>query len=217
MVKNLLHKWKGKEKQPSLVSKIKGLGQPSDNIKDQIVQVTQRINIQTKSLELAEKRFQNRDADMFNRVVRAISERDNARANIYATELSEIRKVEKMLLHASLALESVSMRLTTVSEMGDLVAALAPAASVLSTVKSEMCTILPEAGSELGNIGNLLTEIVTSTNSSTEVPTDVSVKIDADAQMILQEAEIAAEKKLREQLPEINNRNAFKMATSLDS
>jgi division protein CdvB (Snf7/Vps24/ESCRT-III family) len=217
LVKNFIHSWKEKEKQPSIVSRIKKIGQSSTSVKDQISLVTQRIDLQTKSLEIAEKRFETRDADIFNRVVKSISERDNARANILATELSEIRKIEKMLLHASLALESVSMRLKTVSEMGDIVTALAPAASVLNTVRSEMCTILPEAGSELGSIGNLLTDIVATTNQSTDVPVSVGVRVDSEAQMILEEAELAAEEKLKEQLPEITTRNTFKKATSIDA
>ena len=45
-----------------------------------------------------------RDKEIFQRVVKAMTERDTARANILATELGEIRKVEKMLSHASLAL-----------------------------------------------------------------------------------------------------------------
>ena len=55
-------------------------------------------------------------------------------------ELGEIRKVEKMLTQESIALESVSMRLNTVSEVGDLVAVLAPAASVLNNIRSGMST-----------------------------------------------------------------------------
>ena len=82
------------------------------------------------------KRFENRDAAIFQRVVKAMADRDQARANIYATELGEIRKVEKMLTQASIALESVSMRLKTVSEVGDLVAMLAPAAGVLNNIRS---------------------------------------------------------------------------------
>jgi division protein CdvB (Snf7/Vps24/ESCRT-III family) len=77
------------------------------------------------------QRFQNRDAALFQSVIKAMANRDSARANIYANELGEIRKVEKMLIQESLALESVSMRLRTVSEVGDLVAVLAPAAKCI--------------------------------------------------------------------------------------
>ena len=69
-----------------------------------------------------------------------------------ASELSEIHKIEKMLTHASLAMQSISMRLNTVSEFGDIVAVLVPAKSVLKSVGSEICAVLPEANQELGNI-----------------------------------------------------------------
>src|SRR5665811_667755 len=112
-------------------------------------------------------------------------ERDTARANILATELGEIRKVEKMLSHASLALQSVSMRLNTVSEMGDVVSVLSPAKSMLNNIRSEMCSILPEASQELGNIGNLLSDIVTTTNQSNDIPEN-TIMASADAMAILE-------------------------------
>ena len=140
------------------------MAKPQENLKEQISLVTQRLDAQTRTLDAAVHRFEVRDADIFQRVVKAMTERDTARANILATELGEIRKVEKMLTHASLALQSVSMRLSTVSEMGDVVAVLSPAKSMLNNIRSEMCSILPEASQELGNIGNLLSDIVTTTN-----------------------------------------------------
>ncbi len=117
--------------------------------------VIQRLDVQTKTLDVAIQRFQSRDANMFQCVVKAIANRDQARANILANELHEIRKVEKMLIQESLAFESVSMRLKTVSEVGDLVTILGPAASVLNDVRSGMSGILPQASQELENIGSL--------------------------------------------------------------
>ena len=117
-----IDRWKSKEKEePSLTTKIKSIGKPSENVKDQINMVIQRLDVQTKTLDAAVQRFQSRDAAIFQSVVKAIANRDKARANILANELWEIRKVEKMLMQESLALESVSMRLSTVSEVGDLV------------------------------------------------------------------------------------------------
>ena len=157
-----------------------------------------------------------RDAEVFQRVVKAMEARDRARANILATELGEIRKVEKMLTHASLAMQSVSMRLSTVSEMGELVAVLSPAKSLLNGVRSEMCSILPEASQELGNIGNLLSEIVTTTNTSNDMPVN-NIMASADALQILEEAEVAAESKLKQRLPEVENGAAGNRRASLEA
>jgi division protein CdvB (Snf7/Vps24/ESCRT-III family) len=211
-----MDRWKEKEREPSVVSKIKNIAKPQENLKEQISLVTQRLDAQTRTLDNAVQRFELRDADIFQRVVKAMTQRDTARANILATELSEIRKVEKMLTHASLAMQSVSMRLSTVSEMGDIVAVLNPAKSMLNSIRSEMCSILPEASQELGNIGSLLSDIVTTTNQGTEMPVNTRTA-NEDALAILEEAEVAAENKLKEQIPEAATGNATNKRTSIEA
>ncbi|NLB76641.1 MAG: hypothetical protein GX799_09285 [Crenarchaeota archaeon] len=218
MVKGFTNRWKDKEKnESSLVSKIKNVGQPTVSLKDQIIAVTQRLEIQTKSLDTAVLRFKNRDKEIFQRIVKAMSQHEEARANILATELAEIRKVEKMLSHASLALQSVSMRLSTVSELGDVVAVLSPAKNLLNNVRTEMCGIFPEASQELGNIGNLLSEICVTTNQSNDIPVN-NIMASADALSILEEAEAAAEIKLKDRLPEaLSTENTPPRRTSLEA
>ena len=203
LVNGFTRRWKEKEpKDQSVLSKIKNVGQPSVGLKEQIATVVQRIDAQTRSLDAAVARFQNRDKELFNRIIKAMEQRDQARANILATELAEIRKVTKMLSQSSLALQSISMRLSTVSELGDVVTVLAPARGLLNNIRNDMCSIFPEASQELGNIGNLLTEICTTTTQSHDMPTN-SIIASADALAILEEAEIAAESRLKERLPEI--------------
>jgi division protein CdvB (Snf7/Vps24/ESCRT-III family) len=217
LVRRFTDRWKPKESDDtSLVSKIKNAAKPADNIKEQITLVTQRLDAQTRMLDNAVLRFQNRDAEIFNRIVKAMAQRDTARANILATELSEIRKVEKMLSHASLALQSVSMRLSTVSELGDIVTVLSPAKNLLANIRTDMCSIMPEASQELGNIGNLLSEIVTTTNQDTDAPVN-TIMASADALQILEEAEVAAESQLKERLPEVNAENNIQKRTSLEA
>jgi division protein CdvB (Snf7/Vps24/ESCRT-III family) len=217
LVKKLFERWKEKEReQPSLSSKIKSIAKPSENIKDQISLVIQRLDVQTKTLDCAVKRFENRDAAIFQSVVKALSDRDKARANIYASELWEIRKVERMLIQESLALESVSMRLRTVSEVGDLVSVLAPAASVLNNIRSGMSTVLPEAGQELEKIGSLLSDIVTTTSQSTDMYVNTGT-VNEEAQKILEEAELTAENKLKKQIPEVETEAAISRRTSIEA
>ena len=216
MGNRFVDRWKKKEDQPTLVSKVKSAVKPQENLKEQIALVIQRIDVQTRTLDAAVQRFQSRDADIFSRVVKAFSQRDEARANILATELAEIRKIEKMLTHASLAMQSVSMRLNTVSEMGDLVAVLSPAKNVINSVRSGMCDILPEASNELGNIGNLLNDIVGSTCQTADIPVN-NVRMDPETEAILKEAEIATERKLKQQLPEVAEDNPREKLASIQA
>jgi len=216
LVDKFVDRWKEKPQQSSFVSKIKNMGQSSQGLKQQIDTVIQRIEIQKHKLNDALSRFEKRDAALFERTVAALSERDTLRANVLAGELAEIRKVEKMLMHASLALESVSLRLSTVSELGDIVTVIAPAASVLNNIRSGMTGVLPEAGLELENIGTLLTDIVSSTNQDTGTPVNLGTA-SLEAQKILQEAETAAEKKLKKQLPEVSSAGALQEKTSVET
>jgi len=202
MPKNFVRKWKENKKQTSIADKIKNATSPPSDVKGQITTAARQIDVQVHKLDNACQRFEKRDATLFKRVVTAISERDTGRANIFAGELAEIRKVEKMLMHSKLALESISMRLTTVTELGDVVTALAPAASVLNNIRTEMSGIFPEANRELENIGGLLSEIVTSTNQTGGLPVNIEAA-NAEAEKILEEAEKAAEERIKKQLPDV--------------
>ena len=204
MVNNFINRWNRKEKDSSILSKIKDSGKPSQGLKQQIVTVIQRIEGQKNKLNNASRRFEQRDLTLFKRITKALTERDTMRANVLASELAEIRKVEKMLMHAGLALESVSIRLKTVSELGEVMTVLAPAAGVLNSIRGGMSGIFPEAGREIENIGSLLNDIVSTTNQDIRGPVDIK-SAGLEATKILKEAEEAASKKLREQFPEVSN------------
>jgi division protein CdvB (Snf7/Vps24/ESCRT-III family) len=202
LVDGFVDRWSEKSQNTSFVSKIKNAGKPSEGLKKQISTVLRRIDVQRQKLNNAQSRFEQRDATLFKRTVKALSERDTMRANVLAGELAEIRKVEKMLMHGSLALESVSLRLNTVSELGDVVTVLAPAAGVLNNIRTGMSGIFPEAGRELKNIGTLLTDIVSTTHQDTGMSVNTGTA-SLEAEKILKEAETAAENRLKAQLPEI--------------
>ena len=203
MTDRFVDRWTEKSQNPSLISKITGVGKSSQGLKKQIKIVLQRIEIQKQKLNNAQSRFEKRDATLFKRTVKALSERDTMRANVLAGELAEIRKVEKMLMHSSLALESVSLRLNTVSELGDAVAIIAPAAGVLNNIRSGMAGVFPDADRELESIGTLLTDIVSSTNQDTGAPVNIGTA-SLEAEKILEDAEATAERRLKEKLPEIS-------------
>ena len=216
MVDGFVDRWKEKPQNPSFLSKIKDVSKPSVGLKKQINTVLQRIEVQKHKLDNAQSRFEQRDEVLFKRTVKALSERDTMRANVLAGELAEIRKVEKMLMHASLALESVSLRLNTVSELGDIVTVIAPAAGVLNNIRSGMSGVFPEAGRELENIGTLLTDIVSTTHQERGVPLNIGTA-SLEAEKILAEAETAAERKLKEQLPEVSTALSTPEKTSIET
>jgi division protein CdvB (Snf7/Vps24/ESCRT-III family) len=153
-------------------------------------------------MDRALERFSKRDKAIFKRIVKSYSTHDTLRASVLANELAEIRKVEKMLMQTKLALESISLRLKTVSELGDIVTVLTPAVSVLNNVRSRMANIVPEADKELGDVGKLLTEIVSSTSQTNGLPVNFEAA-NEEAERILEKAASVGEQRLKKKLPEL--------------
>ena len=175
---------------------------PSDPLKPKIEQAIRRVQAQINRLNQAAERLSQRDKAIFAKIVDAYAKHDMKRANVFATELAEIRKMETFMMHASLALERVILRLRTVSQLGDVVVTLAPATTVLQKVTKGISGVLPTAERELGQVGTLLSEIIFEAGHSTGMTLDFEVA-NEDARQILSEAAIVAEEKMKEKFPEL--------------
>jgi division protein CdvB (Snf7/Vps24/ESCRT-III family) len=195
-------KWEDKQDQTPITNKIKEAVRPPGPLKPRLDFAVRRIELQVQRLDKASERFSERDKSIFARIVDAYSKHDTPRANVFANELAEIRKMEKMIMHARLALEQIVLRLSTVSELGDVVTTLAPAVSVLRSVRTGMASIFPEAERELGSIGNLLNGIIIDAGQSTGLTINFE-SANEDAQKILTEAATVAEQKIKDKFPEL--------------
>ena len=197
-----VRKWQEREAKTPFYTKIQEAVRPPGPLKPRLNFAIKRTELQIRRLEKATSRFSERDKSLFARTVKAYSQRDMVRANVFASELAEIREMEKMIVHARLALEQIVLRLRTVSELGDVVSTLAPTVGVLRSVRTGMAGVLPEAERELGQIGNLLNEIIIDAGQSTGLDVNFEAA-NEDAQKILKEAATVAEQKIKEELPEI--------------
>ena len=202
MSEKFAKRWEAEENQQPFPSRVKDAVRPPGPLKPRLDIAVRRIELQVQRLDQANDRFSQRDKTIFQRIVEAYTKHDMARANVFANELAEIRKMEKMIMHARLALEQIVLRLRTVSELGDVVSTLAPAVGVLRTVRSGMASVFPEAERELGSIGNLLSGIIIDAGQST----GLTLNFDAaneDAQKILTEAGSVAEQQIKDKFPDL--------------
>ena len=194
--------WEDRQDQQPITSKLKEAVRPPGPLKPRLDFAVRRIELQVQRLDKTNERFSERDKSIFARIVDSYSKHDMPRANVFANELAEIRKMEKMIMHARLALEQIVLRLKTVSELGDVVTTLAPAVSVLRSVRTGMSSIFPEAERELGSIGNLLNGIIIDAGQSTGLTINFE-SANEDAQKILTEAATVAEQKIKDKFPEL--------------
>ena len=202
MSERFAKRWEESPNQQPFTSRVKEALKPPGPLKPRLDMAIRRIELQVQRLDQAGERFSERDKKIFARIVDAYTKHDMARANVFANELAEIRKMEKMIMHGRLALEQIVLRLRTVSELGDIVTTLAPAVGVLRSVKTGMSAIFPEAERELGQIGNLLNGIIIDAGQSTGLSINFE-SANEDAQKILAEASSVAEQKIKEKFPEL--------------
>ena len=202
MSEKFAKKWGDRYDQTPLSKKVKEAIRPPGPLKPRLDIAVRGIELQIQRLDKASDRFSDRDKSIFARIVNAYSKHDMPRANVFANELAEIRKMERMIMHARLALEQIVLRLKTVSELGDVVTTLAPAIGVLRSVRNGMSTVFPEAERELGQIGNLLSGIVFDAGQSTGLSINFE-SANEDAQKILNEASTVAEQKIKDKFPEL--------------
>lgn len=131
------------------------------------------------------------------------------RASIFANELAEIRKMEEFIMYSKLALEQVVLRLKTVTELGDIVVTLAPAMSILGSIRSGVSQVLPRAERELGQVGTMLSGIIIDAGQTTGMTLNFEAA-NEDAKKILEEAAVVAEQRMKEKFPELPTISATK-------
>lgn len=202
MSERFAKRWEEAPNKQPFTRRVKESLRPPGPLKPRLDMAIRRIELQVQRLDQASERFSERDKTIFARIVEAYTKHDMARANVFANELAEIRKMERMIMHARLALEQLVLRLRTVSELGDIVTTLAPAVGVLRTVRNGMASIFPEAERELGQIGNLLNGIMIDAGQSTGLTINFE-SANEDAQKILAEASSVAEQRIKEKFPEL--------------
>ena len=191
---------------PGLSDRVKEVIKPEGPVKPKLEQAVRQINTQITKLDQTSLKLKSRDSAIFNSVVSAIQKHDMPHATVYANELNEVRKMNKMVTQSKLALEQIALRLNTVSELGDVVVTLTPAMGVIKDIQSGVMNILPEAEHEISEISSLLSGILVDAgqigghNINFELATE-------ESHQIMEEASSVAEQKMKEQFPDLPQTN----------
>jgi division protein CdvB (Snf7/Vps24/ESCRT-III family) len=195
-------KWETPRETNSFVNNIKETVIPPAPLKSRLDYAIRRLELQTHKLDQSSDRFSQKDRALFTKIVAAYEKHDTAHANIYANELAEVRKMEKLIMNAHLALDQVLLRMRTVTEFGDLVTTLGPCISVLRSINVGLGGVLPEAENELGDIGNMLSGLMFDCGTSSGMSLNFN-NVNEDASKILEEAAAVAEQKINANLPDL--------------
>lgn len=176
-------------------SKIRGPIRPK--LEEAIRILTQQQN----ALNIKLSRIRHYDRVLFEKVVQSYQNRDMRRAKIYANELSEVRKLIKAITTASLVLEQISIRLTTVKEYGDFARDISVARSSLDLICGSVPTIMSESGESFSRLNEIMDGLMVNAACLEEVGGGVAAM--EGSEEILREAQKRAEIELDRTLPKL--------------
>jgi division protein CdvB (Snf7/Vps24/ESCRT-III family) len=202
MSERFAKKWESRRDETSFVDTIRATVTPPPPLKPSMDHAIRRLDLQIHRLDQAAERFSQKDRALFTKIVGAYEKHDTAHANMYANELAEVRKMEKTIMNAKLALDQVQLRLRTVTEFGDIVATLGPVIGVLRSVRTGLVGVLPEAENELGDISNMLSGLLFDAGQSSGFSLNFN-SVNEDAAKILDEAATVAEQKISANFPDL--------------
>jgi division protein CdvB (Snf7/Vps24/ESCRT-III family) len=194
-------KWE-KQNNQSLGGKVKDSVRNPGPMKPRLDLAVRQIQVQVAKLDSTSAKLRERDNSIFGKVVSSLQKHDTQHASVYANELAEIRKMNKMVTQAKLALEQIVLRLNTITELGDIVVTLTPAMAVMRNVKQGLGGIMPEAEGEIGEISGLLSSILVDAGTVGGYSLNFEAA-NEDAERILSEASAVAEQRMKEKFPEI--------------
>ncbi|MEM1994358.1 MAG: Snf7 family protein [Nitrososphaerales archaeon] len=191
-----------KSNQPSAAERIKEAFQPAAPLKPKIEQARRQLQAEVQKMDSILSRLKKKDEDIFKKSVAAVQNHDTQLASALSNELAEIRKMSKLVHQARLALEQISLRLTTVQDLGDIAVTLAPAASIVRSLRSSLTSVLPEAEGEMGEISGLLSNILVEVGQLGGLTLNFEAA-NEEAEKILAEASAVAEQRMKEAFPNL--------------
>ncbi len=189
----------------SFTSRLEGkLGIHQRPLKEQLAVVIYRIRTQRNKIESMSLMMQRRDKEFFDKCVAARSTGDMPRANLYAEECAEVRKMAKITLNSELALDQLIFKLETAEMMGDIAYLVHPIKNVVSTVGQQIQHMMPDVSFELGQINESLEGIMVNADDVSESMTPTGIHT-AEADKIMNEADTLAEQKIKSRFPELHD------------
>jgi len=193
--------WREVKNSMNLSQKFLDKIKPQTALKNRINNAEKEMECQILRLEHVHNKLKQNHDHVFKKIVDAKLTRDESRARSYAVELQEIRKIKNKIAGAKLVMEQMKLRLSTVSELGDIVVTLSPCMSLIKGLAPSISGLFPQMNASMQDLPNMLQDLLTDSSLS-PTPMIPSYQGNADTEAILQEAQNVLEGRIRTTMPE---------------
>ena len=188
-----------------------GRVKPDAPLKNRLDTAQKKLQLQITKLAEIDTKLQQKNNAFFEKIVNSKKANNETYAKVYANELAEIRKHQKMINNAKLSMEQIQIRLNTVSELGDVVVTLSPCMSLIKGLNSDLGGMMPTVSDSMQDLSNMLGDIVTGSSITHDDSLGQMDTMNSDATAILEEAQTIVSENTRQSMPDPPS------ATTIDS
>ena len=179
-----------------------GRVKPEAPLKNRLDTAQKKLQLQIAKLAEIDTKLQQKNNMIFEKIVDSKKTNNETYAKVYANELAESRKHQKMVNNAKLSMEQIQIRLNTVSELGDVVVTLSPCMSLIKGLSTSLGGMMPSVSDSMQDLSNMLGDIVTGSSITHDGSLGQIESTNSDAQSILEEAQSIVEGQARQSMPE---------------
>jgi division protein CdvB (Snf7/Vps24/ESCRT-III family) len=138
-------------------------------LKPRIENVMNKTQLQISKLDAKIAKMKGMEQEIFNKVIDAVKTRNTIYAKSLSNELLQLRKSQRTLNQARIALEQVSMRISTIHDLGEIMEILEPAMSPVKGLKSDFERLVPSTDMELNYMQMLTDSILSDSMQNNEI------------------------------------------------
>ena len=195
-------KWNALKNNEKLSQAFMGKVRPDAPLKNRLDAAQKKLQLQINRLAEIDTKLQQKNNMFFEKIVDSKKTNNENYARVYANELAESRKHQKMVNGAKLSMEQIQIRLNTVSELGDVVVTLSPCMSLIKGLSSSLGGMMPTVSDSMQDLSNMLGDIVTGSSITHDGSLGQMESTNSDAQSILEEAQSIVEGQTKQSMPE---------------
>ena len=195
-------KWNALKNNEKLSQAFMGRVKPDAPLKNRLDTAQKKLQIQITKLAEIDTKLQQKNNAIFEKIVNSKKANNETYAKVYANELAEIRKHQKMINNAKLSMEQIQIRLNTVSELGDVVVTLSPCMSLIKGLSTSLGGMMPTVSESMQDLSTMLGDIVTGSSITHDGSLGEMNTMNSDATAILEEAQSIVSENTRQSMPD---------------
>jgi division protein CdvB (Snf7/Vps24/ESCRT-III family) len=180
----------------------------TDPLKPGLEATKHRLGVHILKMENRLNDLKQKDRHIFREVAEALENHDTRQATSLSNELSQVRKITKIINSTRMSTEQVELRLETMTELGDVMFTLSPVTSAVKKLKVGLSLIMPGADQALAEISSTLGEVLSeTTRPASGITEGMSYYSDNSGEImkIIEEASAIAEVNTAKKIPDLSS------------